>query len=108
MASWLLNCKNCSEPFAYSLIPDTLADLSSALATCVPSGWQGTRVPPLQNQIYLPANRPEISEQSRPISEESIRPISANHAALCSTRWQMTWSAALMGQLWPLRTYSMV
>jgi hypothetical protein len=26
MASWLLNCKNCSKPFAYSLISNTLTD----------------------------------------------------------------------------------
>jgi hypothetical protein len=26
MASWLLDCKNCSKPFVYSLIPDRLAD----------------------------------------------------------------------------------
>ena len=26
MASWLLNCKNCSKPFAYSLISNTLAE----------------------------------------------------------------------------------
>jgi hypothetical protein len=25
MAMWLLNCKNCSKAFAYSLIPDPLA-----------------------------------------------------------------------------------
>ncbi len=24
MARWLLDCKNCSEAFTYSLIPDTL------------------------------------------------------------------------------------
>jgi hypothetical protein len=23
MASWLLDCKNCGEAFAYSLVPDT-------------------------------------------------------------------------------------
>jgi hypothetical protein len=26
MASWVLDCKNCHEAFAYSLIPDVLAD----------------------------------------------------------------------------------
>ena len=26
MATWLLTCKNCSEAFAYSLIPDPLTD----------------------------------------------------------------------------------
>jgi hypothetical protein len=24
MANWLLDCKNCSEPFAYSVVPDAL------------------------------------------------------------------------------------
>jgi hypothetical protein len=26
MASWLLNCRNCGEAFAYSLVPDTPTD----------------------------------------------------------------------------------
>ena len=30
MARWLLTCKNCSETFAYSLIPDPLTDVPFA------------------------------------------------------------------------------
>jgi hypothetical protein len=29
MATWVLDCKNCSETFPYSLVPDTLASLPS-------------------------------------------------------------------------------
>ena len=38
--------------------------LLSTLATCVPNRREGTRVPQLQNQVYLPASRREISEPS--------------------------------------------
>jgi hypothetical protein len=45
--------------------------LLSALSACVSTARQGTRVPPLQDQGHLPANRLEVSER------ESSRPISA-------------------------------
>ena len=40
MARWALDCKNCSEAFAYSLIPDTLTDDYLPLRPAFPPGRQ--------------------------------------------------------------------
>ncbi len=52
MATWLLDCKYCSEAFTYSLVPDTLFPSRAS----IPTGRSGTQVPQLQNQVYLPAS----------------------------------------------------
>ena len=72
MATWVLNCKNCGEAFPYCLLPDVLA-CPRSLPAFPPKG-ETTQVPPLQNKVYLPAMRPEISERAL----ESSSPISAS------------------------------
>jgi hypothetical protein len=45
MASWLLNCKNCHEAFAYSLIPDTLSDFHPPSPPAFPVGGRERECP---------------------------------------------------------------
>jgi hypothetical protein len=45
MASWLLDCKNCSEAFAYSVVPDTLNDYYLPSPPAFPVGGRERECP---------------------------------------------------------------
>jgi hypothetical protein len=51
MARWVLDCKNCSEAFAYSLIPDTLTDYYLPLRPAFPPAHQECECPTVKPNL---------------------------------------------------------
>jgi hypothetical protein len=72
MANWLLDCKNCSEAFAYSVVPDTLNDYYLPSPPAFPVGGRERERPHCKTKstYYLIDLR---------FKNGSVQPISANH-----------------------------
>ncbi len=64
MASWLLDCKSCGEVFAYSLVPDTLADYHVPSRPAFPAKGRVRECPHCKNKsTYHPTDLKFQNEQ---------------------------------------------
>jgi hypothetical protein len=67
MASWLLDCKNCSNPFAYSLIPDTLADYHLPSRPVFPAVGRERECPHCKTKSTYQQTDLRFQNESRPV-----------------------------------------